>query len=110
MMANENLDEPCHVLKVENESGSGRWRMCIFFCAQEFSNAKQKQREIGVLGVETSIETATLSTNRICPGLSVLEVLLNVSSCVLGPLCGMESENGLSNLSSSSNWRHCYFD
>jgi hypothetical protein len=106
MMANESLDEPCRALGEENESG--RWTMCIFFCARAFLNETRKQKENGVSGRETLIGTVILTVSRICLVQSVSVVLVNESSCVLGPSCEREIENGLNNLSSSSSWTRYY--
>jgi hypothetical protein len=105
MMANESLDEPCRALE-ENESG--RWTMCTSFCARVSLNVTRKRKENGVSERETSIETVISTVSRICLVRSVSVVLVNESSCVLGPSCEREIENGLNNLSGSSSWTRYY--
>lgn len=101
MMVNESRHELCRASEVENESA--KWTMCIFFCVRASLNEIQKQKESGVLERGISIETAISSMSRICLGLFVSVVLVNESSCVLGPSCERESENDLNSSSSLNN-------
>jgi hypothetical protein len=106
VMANESLDEPCRASGQEN----GRWTMCISFCARVSLNETRTRMESDVSERVTSIETAIETVSRIYPVRSVLVVLVNESSCVLGLSCETVIENGLNSLSSSSSWTRYYCD